>query len=68
MNNDLDLSLKRIMLTGGAGFLVSFVTEKLKAHGCKDIFLPKKSSASQVIKILRTVPYSAIDWHLNNLR
>ena len=30
------------MLTGGAGFLGSFVTEKLKARGCKDIFIPKE--------------------------
>ena len=30
------------MLTGGAGFLGSFVTEKLKARGCKHIFIPKK--------------------------
>ena len=28
------------MLTGGAGFLGSFVAEKLKARGCKDIFIP----------------------------
>ena len=28
------------MLTGGAGFLGSFVTKKLKARGCKDIFIP----------------------------
>jgi len=28
------------MLTGGAGFLGSFVTEKLKARGCKEIFIP----------------------------
>ena len=38
----MDLSSKRIMLTGGAGFLGSFVTEKLKARGCKDIFIPKE--------------------------
>ena len=36
----MDLSSKRIMLTGGAGFLGSFVTEKLKARGCKNIFIP----------------------------
>ncbi len=30
------------MLTGGAGFLGSFVAEKLKARGCKDIFIPKE--------------------------
>ncbi|MDO8803834.1 MAG: NAD-dependent epimerase/dehydratase family protein [Elusimicrobiota bacterium] len=38
----MDLSSKRIMLTGGAGFLGSFVTEKLKARGCKHIFIPKE--------------------------
>jgi len=36
----MDLSSKRIMLTDGAGFLGSFVTEKLKARGCKNIFIP----------------------------
>lgn len=38
----MDLSTKKIMLTGGAGFLGSFVAEKLKARGCKDIFIPRK--------------------------
>ncbi|MDO8803849.1 MAG: NAD-dependent epimerase/dehydratase family protein [Elusimicrobiota bacterium] len=38
----MDLSQKRIMLTGGAGFLGSFVTAKLKARGCKEIFIPKE--------------------------
>ncbi|MDO8803459.1 MAG: hypothetical protein Q7R35_03425, partial [Elusimicrobiota bacterium] len=53
----MNLSSKRIMLTGGAGFLGSFVTEKLKAmpvphkryahqaakaRGCKEIFIPKE--------------------------
>lgn len=28
------------MLTGGAGFLGAFVTEKLQARGCKSIFIP----------------------------
>lgn len=28
------------MVTGGAGFLGSFVIQKLKALGCKDIFIP----------------------------
>lgn len=38
----MDISSKRIMLTGGGGFLGSFVAEKLKARGCKDIFIPRQ--------------------------
>ena len=41
MNNS-SIASKRIMLTGGAGFLGSFVTEKLKARGCTQIFIPKE--------------------------
>ena len=32
---------KRVILTGGAGFLGSFVTEKLKQRGAVDIFIPR---------------------------
>src|SRR3990172_2258023 len=35
------LSSKRITVTGGSGFLGSFVVEKLKERGCKDIFVPR---------------------------
>ncbi len=31
---------KRVVVTGGAGFLGSFVTAKLKQHGAGDIFVP----------------------------
>jgi GDP-L-fucose synthase len=31
---------KKVILTGGAGFLGSFVAEELKAAGCRDIFIP----------------------------
>ena len=33
---------KRAIVTGGGGFLGSFVVEKLKARGANDIFIPRK--------------------------
>jgi GDP-L-fucose synthase len=33
---------KRVCVTGGAGFLGSFVVEKLKSRGAKEIFVPRK--------------------------
>jgi GDP-L-fucose synthase len=33
---------KRVCVTGGAGFLGSFVVEKLKSLGAKEIFVPRK--------------------------
>ena len=32
---------KRVVVTGGAGFLGSFVVERLKAAGCTDVFAPR---------------------------
>lgn len=32
---------KRIVVTGGAGFLGSFVTEKLRERGCQNVFVPR---------------------------
>jgi len=40
MDKELDLSSKRICVTGGAGFLGTHLIEKLKAHGANDIFVP----------------------------
>ncbi len=37
----MDLTEKRITVTGGAGFLGRFVVEKLRARGCKDVFVPR---------------------------
>lgn len=39
----VNLEGKRVVVTGGAGFLGSFVVEKLKARGCKDIFVPRSA-------------------------
>jgi len=33
---------KRVVVTGGGGFLGSFVVERLRAHGAGEIFVPRK--------------------------
>lgn len=37
----MDITSKRIVVTGGAGFLGSYVVEELRARGCKDLFVPR---------------------------
>ena len=54
----MNLASKRIMLTGGAGFLGSFVTEKLKARGCKHIFIPALPAIEAAFKASK--PYVVI--------
>jgi GDP-L-fucose synthase len=39
---------KRIIVTGGNGFLGSFVVEKLKNSGCNNIFVPRSSEYNLV--------------------
>ena len=34
---------KRVVVTGGAGFLGSFVVEQLRAKGCKNIVIPRST-------------------------
>ena len=38
----LDLTKKRIVVTGGGGFLGSLVVDSLKARGCESVFVPRK--------------------------
>jgi GDP-L-fucose synthase len=38
----LDLTSKRITVTGGAGFLGAHIVEQLRARGCGDIFVPRR--------------------------
>ncbi|MBP7836360.1 MAG: NAD-dependent epimerase/dehydratase family protein, partial [Candidatus Omnitrophica bacterium] len=37
----INLKNKRILVTGGAGFLGACVTAKLRQRGCKNIFIPR---------------------------
>lgn len=32
---------KRVVVTGGAGFLGSFIVDKLKERGCREVFVPR---------------------------
>ena len=37
----MDIAGKRIVVTGGAGFLGSFVVDKLRERGCNNVFAPR---------------------------
>jgi len=41
---------KRVTVTGGAGFLGSFVVEKLRERGASDIFIPRKQDCEKVTR------------------
>lgn len=39
----MDWASKRVMVTGGAGFLGSYVVDGLRARGCREIFVPRSA-------------------------
>jgi GDP-L-fucose synthase len=45
-----NISDKRILITGGAGFLGRFVVEKLRERGCDSIFIPRSRDYNLVEK------------------
>ena len=42
------LAKKRILVTGGNGFLGRYVVGKLKQQGCKDVFIPRSKDYNLV--------------------
>jgi len=53
---EMDLSDKTVVVTGGAGFLGSFLIEKLRSERCADLFVPRSAEydlrqADSIIKL-----------------
>lgn len=46
----IDLKYKKILVTGGAGFLGKFVVKRLKQRGCQDIFIPRSKDFNLIEK------------------
>jgi len=52
---------KRVIVTGGAGFLGSYVVEKLKERGCRNIFIPRSrdydlTKEKNVVRLYQNYP------------
>jgi GDP-L-fucose synthase len=47
---------QRVVVTGGAGFLGSFVVEQLRAKGCHQIVIPR----SQDYDLVQMVPLPSV--------
>ncbi|MCG2790984.1 MAG: NAD-dependent epimerase/dehydratase family protein, partial [Actinomycetia bacterium] len=52
---------KRVIVTGGAGFLGSYVVEKLKERGCRNVFIPRSkeydfTKEANIIRLYKDYP------------
>jgi FlaA1/EpsC-like NDP-sugar epimerase len=59
------LKTKRILVTGGAGFLGKHMFKKLEERGCKEIFVPHVSLFSLDLYVYERLIPSYVNWGIN---
>lgn len=67
----MDLANKRVVVTGGAGFLGGYVVEELRLKGCREIFVPRSREYDltdiQAVRRLYEVARPQVVIHLASL-